>query len=64
MDASGALKFVKNRIEMRKLQPPQRRGGQELKKNKPLNTTQASSQPPSTSMGFLLRFGAYSIIFS
>jgi hypothetical protein len=34
MDASGALKFVKNRIEMRKLQPPK---GEVVKNSKKTN---------------------------
>jgi hypothetical protein len=39
MGASGALKFVKNRIKMRKLRPPK---GDRVKnsKTKPLNITQ------------------------
>jgi hypothetical protein len=35
----GALKIVKDRSELRKLQAPKVKGGQELKKNKPLNVT-------------------------
>jgi len=45
MGASGALKFVKNIIEMRKLRPPKGEGVKNSKK-KTIEHTQASSQSP------------------
>jgi hypothetical protein len=41
----GALKSIKNGIELIKLWPPKVEGGQKLK-NKPLNVTKASLQTP------------------
>jgi hypothetical protein len=35
----NTLTIIENRLKMRKLQPPQGKGGHELKKNKPSNIT-------------------------
>jgi len=43
LDASDTLTIVENKLKMRKLQPPQSKGGQKLKKNKLPNTTKVGS---------------------
>jgi hypothetical protein len=48
LGAYGALKIVKNGLELRKFTAPQTRGSQELNKNKPPNTTKAIPNHPKS----------------